>query len=514
MGLKLKKGGNSTPSPTWKIGSFDIETKLCLPNINTNTASSSVSARKLGACLWEALPPHTAEEKMSHGATMLRRRRRRKGKDKGLKVASQIDAALDSPYEEPPRPSDSSFKREIAASLIKNHSSFDRISRSLQPVSPASYNSSMEVAPFNPPLSPHSFRGLEGKVGNSPFNLKTSKELVMVLNRIWSLEEQHASNISLVNSMKKELDQSHVRIQVLLREKNKEQERVKAIIKSLREELEDERKLRKQSESLHRKLARELSDTKASFADTLKAYERERKARSLLEDLCDEFAKGIRDYEQEVRHLKHKPDKDLLSRESPDRLILHLSEAWLDERMQMKQDDAKGSIVDKLSIEIETFLQAKVAKQPLNSDKLSVKMLMGRSLQKHSLESIHMNEATSAPHNAKDDDDSTGSDLNCIECHLKEKPKMNTKKKGHSQKKQGKFEGIGNLRVKSNRALDKLIRDRILSLEEETLREDNEVLNATAKWARGLKESTLKAKLLEARLEGQHSHLKAFQGSA
>lgn len=514
MGLKLKKGGNSTPSPKWK---FDFQTNkdLILPNIIT-TPATSLSARKLGACLWEALPPHTAMVKMSHGGAS---RHRRKGKDKGLKNPAQSDKALDTPYhyEEPRRTSNSSLKREIAASLIQHHRSVERNSRALQPVSPASYYSSMEVTPFNHPLSPHSLLGLESKIGNSRFNLQTSKEFVTILNRIWALEEEHTSNISLVNSMKRELDQSHMRIKVLLRQKNKEQEIAKATIKSTREELEDEKKLRKQSESLHKKLARELLDTKTSFADTLKEYEREKKARFLLENLCDEFSKGIRGYEQQVRQIKQKPEKELMNRENSDKLILHLSEAWLDERMQMKENDAKDTILDKLSVEIETFLRAKAAKHYLKGEKLklSLKKPIGRSLRRHSSESFHLHEATSAPNDAKYEDDCTSSNSNCFQSHQKNKAKSKTSKMVSSRKKQGKIEGVWDPRVNSNRVVDKLIGKQVLSLEEETQRDNNEVSKATSKWVfNGSKDSTLKAKLLEARLEGQHSHSKVLDGSA
>ena len=37
-----------------------------------------------------------------------------------------------------------------------------------------------------------------------------------------------------------------------------------------------------------------------AFKETLNDLECERKTRGLLEDLCDEFAKGLQDYEQEI----------------------------------------------------------------------------------------------------------------------------------------------------------------------------------------------------------------------
>ena len=295
----------------------------------------------------------------------------------------------------------------------------------------------LQVAPYNPAVTPTSSLDFKGRIGESHYNLKTSTELLKVLNRIWSLEEQHASNMSLIKAFKMELDQSRHKIKELLRDrqagrhemddllkqiaedklvrKSKEQERIHAAVQSVRDELEDERKLRKRSESLHRKLARELSEVKSSLSVAVKELERERKSRTLLEDLCDEFARGIKDYEQEVHALKQKYDKDGARRADQDRLILHISESWLDERMQMQLEEAqhgfveKNSIVDKFGLEIETFLQAKRLD---NSKSMDNQLLRDR---RKSLESVPLNEALSAPQDMGDEEDSLGSDSHCFE---------------------------------------------------------------------------------------------------
>ncbi|XP_021668638.2 uncharacterized protein At5g41620 isoform X2 [Hevea brasiliensis] len=330
-----------------------------------------------------------------------------------------------------------SLRRHIAASLIQHHRSIERSNRALQPVSPASYGSSMEVAPYNPSATPNSSLDFKGRIGEPNYSLKTSTELLKVLNRIWSLEEQHACNMSLIKALKMELEHARVRIKELLRDqqadrheiddlmkqiaedklvrKSKEQDRLHAAIQSLRDELEDERKLRKRSESLHRKLAREISEVKSSFSNAVKEMEKERKSRRLLEDLCDEFAKGIKDYEQEVHVLKPKSDKDWIGRADDDHLILHISESWLDERMQMRLEEAQhgfsenNSIVDKLGFEIETFLKAK---QMANSKITDNKMPRER---RNSMESVPLNEAVSKPQDVGDEEDSASGDSHCFE---------------------------------------------------------------------------------------------------
>ncbi|OAY56437.2 hypothetical protein MANES_02G014200v8 [Manihot esculenta] len=295
----------------------------------------------------------------------------------------------------------------------------------------------MEVAPYNPSVTPTSSLDFRGRIGESNYSLKTSTELLKVLNRIWSLEEQHASNMSLIKALKMELDHARVRIKELLRDqqadrheiddlmkqiaedklvrKSKEQDRLHAAIQSLRDELEDERKLRKRSESLHRKLARELSEVKNSLSNAVKEMEKERKSRKLLEDLCDEFAKGIKEYEQEVHVLKPKSDKDWVGRADCDHLILHISESWLDERMQMRLEEAQhgfaenNSIVEKLGFEIETFLKAKWMSNSRITDK---KLPRER---RNSIESVPLNEVVSAPQDVGDEEDSASSDSHCFE---------------------------------------------------------------------------------------------------
>ncbi|XP_010096454.2 uncharacterized protein At5g41620 [Morus notabilis] len=355
-------------------------------------------------------------------------------KDKGLDLSNFL--ADNSPSSPDQPASASSLRRHLVASLIQHHRTIERNNHALQPVSPASYGSSMEVAPYNPAVTPTSSLDFKGRIGESHYNLKTSTELIKVLNRIWSLEEQHASNMSLIKALKTELDHSRVKIKELLRErqadrhemddlvkqitedklvrKSKEQDRIHTAIQSVRDELEDERKLRKRSESLHRKLARELSEVKSTLSGALKELETEKRSRKLLEDLCDEFAKGIKDYEQEVHALKQKADGDWTGRTDRDRLILHVSESWLDERLQMQLDEArcgvseKDSIVEKLRLEIETFLQAK------DVHATKTENLLPRE-RRNSLESVPLNEAVSAPHDVNDDDDSLGSGSHCFE---------------------------------------------------------------------------------------------------
>ncbi|XP_022759572.1 uncharacterized protein At5g41620-like [Durio zibethinus] len=588
-----KRAGLSTPSPTWRL-EFSSQNATSTRDFLQLPTGPSISARKLCANLWE-VEPHYPLLNTRKGAPKLRLHH---FKYKGF------DADVDppgTPFYQPA--SASSLRRHIAASTMQHHRAVERNGRALQPVSPASCGSSMELAPCHPTITPSSSLDFKGRIGGSGYSLKTSTELLKVLDRIWALEEQHVSNMLLVKSLKMELDLSWGQIKELLQEKqterqemdnlmkkvtqdkivrkNKEQDRIKATIQSVRDELEDERKLRKRSESMHRKLARELSEVRSSFANTLKELERERKARILLENLCNEFARGIREYEEEVRFLKHKHQIDEVDGENPERLILHISEAWLDERMQMKlaegqtEPAGKNTIVDKLSLVIETFLEAN---RSTGSRKSELKQNCSRQ---HSLESYTLNEAVSAPQGAADEEDSSNSDsqrdelkktANRVQCkrscklhgnnallsHPEElgNPNSTGKKvvsrdvikgsKLHTSRKQfdeqmatgeriydKKDRRHGTRGSSSRHVVDSLIRNHSMSSEggkvhpESSLREDScvqsvfkdcaspvrqwvskltspdfEKSDSSLKLPQGFKENTLKAKLLEARLEG------------
>lgn len=446
-GLKLKRsilvgksrglGGVYTPPPTWNFHS-DPPHLSSNGNITGNNSSNSVTARQLGANLWEILPHLPSLAKMTH---------HRKA-NKGLEMQPVLEDPPDTASDEQPV-STGTFHRQIAASLMRHHRSVDRNGRTLQPVSPASYGSSMEITPYNPSATPGSSLEYNGRIGDPSCSLKTSTELLKVLNRIWCLEEHHASNTTRVKSLKMELDDARTRMKELLREKqmdrqviadlmkqvsdlkhikkNMDQDRVQSALQSVREELEDERKLRKRSESLHRKMAREISEMKSSFSRVLSDLERERRARVLLEDLCDEFAMGVRDYEQELRSLNYRTEKEQVHREQVDSLVLHISEAWLDERVQMKLAEEirrdvreKGMIVEKLRPEIESFLKARQTMDSRENVDFLIKSSKGSGFRRQSLESFPLNEATSAPKNVDDededdDDDSIDSDSHCFE---------------------------------------------------------------------------------------------------
>ncbi|XP_030491227.2 uncharacterized protein At5g41620 isoform X1 [Cannabis sativa] len=495
QGLMVGKRGERgpcTPPPRWRLefSTTDFEDTNFKNNNNHRACTEflistppNVSARKLCASLWDFESHRSSLDKVGKGQVRIRRRQL---KSNGFKLPihiAHLSHANPGNEEEEPATA-SSLGRASSGSFVKDHrSSRERSNYALQPVSPPSYESnSMEVGTYKPALTPTSSLDLKFKMNDH--GLKTSTELLKVLNRIWSIEEQHGSNVSLVKALKMELDHSRARIKELLKEKQTDreqmddlmkqvtdgklvrksilQDRIRAAVQSVRDELDDERKLRKRSESLHRKLACELSEMNSSFSNVLRELERERKARILLENLCDEFAKGIRNYEQEVRSLKHKLEMDQRGIDKPEKLILHISEAWLDERIQMKLAEAENNIaekitiVEKLGFDITTFLQAKQTVSRENGQ-LSPKEELG--LQRHSLESFQLNEAGSAPRHLGDED-STDCDSLSLEV-INKTPGVKLNKSTERQHNKNTSEGYHEGLSKSN-SLKKKFRSQVL----------------------------------------------------
>ncbi|GJR82498.1 hypothetical protein Tco_0153283 [Tanacetum coccineum] len=457
-----KRGGLITPVLPFPVQlSSNTSGKLCL----TVSLPAGASARQVGATVWELHQYNLPFARMhnSGGGGGSRRNHRYLQLNHHNHHHHHRQHLLEDSHDPAPATpelgSASSLRRHVAASLMQHHRTVQRNHDAVRAVSPASYgSSSMEVAPYNPAVTPTSSIEFRGANGETSYSLKTSTELLKVLNRIWSLEEQHAANINLVRALKRELDMSRAKIKELARDRQSDRHEMEhlmkqitedkqghanAAIQSVRDELEDERKLRKRSETLHRKLARELYETKTSLTTALKDLEKERRSRVLLEDLCDEFAWEIKNYEQEMHSLKHiNPDKGNGSnhKAARDGMILHISESWLDERMQTKQETktTKKTVVDKLTSEIEAFLEAK-RKGIQKSGPASVVGPTAR--RRHSLESIPMNLAASAPPDDGDDDVSSGgSDSPCFEldkpvARVKDDTVHTTTKPDHGKKK-------------------------------------------------------------------------------
>lgn len=140
--------------------------------------------------------------------------------------------------------------------------------------------------------------------------LSTTKQLLEVLSHVWSLEEKQSTCLSLFSALKTELDRACIQVSKLIKErkcsrgeidflmeqfekekiawKMREEYRIQSAITTISGELETEKKLRRQTERLNKKLGRELADTKASLLKATKELESEKRANEMLEQDCDD----------------------------------------------------------------------------------------------------------------------------------------------------------------------------------------------------------------------------------
>ncbi|KAJ7189384.1 hypothetical protein O6H91_Y532900 [Diphasiastrum complanatum] len=240
----------------------------------------------------------------------------------------------------------------------------------------------------------------EGKHGALE-SVTTSHELLKVLGRIRNLEEENTLSTSLVAGLRLELDRARQRIQELelqlkavrkeidsLQRKfvderaqlrAREQERIRSAVQGIEEELEEEKKIQRRLETTNKKLVKEIADANLALTKALQGLDREKKARELMEDVCDELAREIGEDKAEFEELKRESAK-VKEEVEEERKMLQVAEVWREERVQMKLAEARHDLeektvaLNKLRCELETFLESrtsfKLANNPLESHEI------------------------------------------------------------------------------------------------------------------------------------------------
>ncbi|KAM1227572.1 hypothetical protein ACFX2I_006816 [Malus domestica] len=403
-----KRGGSSTPVPTWKTVSAAAAARSpCVATMMSNGGKEddematvqqqrrpaskhgggssgkgkevvSVSARKLAATLWEI----NEQEQ-----TALRK--------KASKVAQfpSLAGSL------PPKLSDPSF---TPISERRNGSGNAGLQRGLSAVSRKLPLNHYQMRGFHTHTTSASLTQLKDQSCVKPdrncihgfktclkdvsSGLSTSKELVKVLTRVSGLEEQHSLSTTLLSALRVELDRARIQVHQMIREqrsncneieylvkklaeekaawKSKERERIHAAIACVAEELEVEKNLRRQTERLNKKIGKELADKEAALLKATKELEREKRAKEIFEQVCDELATGLGEDRAQVEELKRESEKVCEELEK-ERQMLQLADVLREERVQMKLSEAKyhfeekNAIVEQLKNELEAHLISK-----------------------------------------------------------------------------------------------------------------------------------------------------------
>lgn len=266
--------------------------------------------------------------------------------------------------------------------------------------------------------------------------LTTSKELLKIIHRMWAHDNLPSSSMSLISALHTELERARLQVNHIIKDqrvdhsevnyllkcfaeekalwKSKERRAVETAIESIAGELEVEKKIRRRSESLNKKLGQELAETKASLTKVLKELESEKRAREIMEQVCDELAVDIGEDRAEAEELKRESVKAHEEVEK-EREMLQLADKLREERVQMKlaeakhQFEEKNALVDKLKSQLEAFLGSKKKKGRKDEDLM---MYMNKS----NFGGTRLNEEHDGE--VENDEDSGESDLHSIELNM------------------------------------------------------------------------------------------------
>ncbi|GMH05739.1 hypothetical protein Nepgr_007579 [Nepenthes gracilis] len=152
--------------------------------------------------------------------------------------------------------------------------------------------------------------------------------------------------------------------------RSREHEKIRAFICDIKADLNRERKKCRRLEIINSKLVNELAEAKLSAKRYMQDYEKERKARELIEEVCDELVKEIQEDKAEVQALKNECLK-VREEVEDERKMLQMAEVWREERVQMKLVDAKVTLEDKYSqmnmlmMELENFMRSRTVSSDL-----------------------------------------------------------------------------------------------------------------------------------------------------
>ncbi|KAI4388187.1 hypothetical protein MLD38_000540 [Melastoma candidum] len=216
-----------------------------------------------------------------------------------------------------------------------------------------------------------------------PASFKLADE-VNKMHSCKKLLDQQANAASVISALESELEQARSRIAELETERRsskkklehflkkvteekaawrrREHEKVRAFLDDIKSDLSREKKNRQRMEIVNSKLVDELAEAKLSTKRLMQEYEKERKTRALVEEVCDELAKEIGEDKAEVDALKKETTR-LREEVDEERKMLQMAEVWREERVQMKLLDAKVALEEKYSqmnrlvADLESFCQ-------------------------------------------------------------------------------------------------------------------------------------------------------------
>ncbi|KAI3518747.1 hypothetical protein L1887_07559 [Cichorium endivia] len=397
---KSRAGGgsrSSTPAPSWRM-TPSSKSKLGggveSPNYDGGGGRSRpVSARKLAATLWEMNEMPSPQNMESTRRREKETTRVREKSSRSVHTPGSLPPHLSDPSHSPvsermDRSGTGSHHRTSISHKLKlddnnggTYDSFSNASLMETETRSRAQTPNNSTIPVNPRLK---------DVSNA---LTTSKELLKIIHRMWAHDNLPSSSMSLISALHTELERARLQVNHIIKDqrtgqpevnyllkcfaeekqswKTKERRAIEAAVEAVSGELEAEKKMRRRSESLNKKLGQELAETKANFTKVLKELESERRTREIMEQVCDELAVDIGEDRLEAEEIKRESVKahEEVERE---REMLQLADKLREERVQMKLQEAKhefeekNALVEKLRNQLEVFLGKKKGRKDEN----------------------------------------------------------------------------------------------------------------------------------------------------
>eukprot|EP00250_Pteridium_aquilinum_P021657 c25192_g1_i1 orf=162-2483(+) len=181
----------------------------------------------------------------------------------------------------------------------------------------------------------HRMRLVEESQGRSMAMLNTLRlEMEGVTCRIHELEFSHKSALREINSLLQRFGE-----QMAISRRN-EQEKARLAYLHLREEMEEERNACRLLKMQNKKLTKDLTHATIAAADACEELERERKARELLEEVCNELAREIGEDKAEVEQLKQEQEESR-KRLEKELKMMRMAALWREERVRSKLSEAQ-----------------------------------------------------------------------------------------------------------------------------------------------------------------------------
>ncbi|XP_062185363.1 uncharacterized protein LOC133888961 isoform X2 [Phragmites australis] len=350
-----RRSGPATPLLKWDVGGGGCEGKGGAGEAGAarETKAREVSVRRLAAGVWRLRPPETVAGSAGGG-------------ERRVRVGVEH------------------IPRHLQVQLLKQNTLGYHQSLTNEVSSPISVlePKSGELHKFHAASAVLPVTSMEKATKWEPKSIKgmESHDAYLIASQLNLLDEQQ--DATYVANLQVELQQARDRVSELETERraakkklghlfkklaeekaawrNREHEKVRAVLEDMKADLDHEKKNRRRLEMINLKLVNELKEAKMSAKQLLQEYEKERK---LTEEVCNELAREVEEDKAEIEALKQDSLK-LREEVDEERKMLQMAEVWREERVQMKLVDAKLTLdakyaeLSKLQQDVEAFIAA------------------------------------------------------------------------------------------------------------------------------------------------------------